>query len=150
MTLAQARQLKRGDRVIVLCSTEGAGADNAEHVWPENTPGIVDTVEQLSNRQGWAVHVTIGEGEGAILNVFDEADDGGRYPLAMVANSPARAGAFTFEAQGDETIIYATADDSCAALVRVIWNDKAETVESHWERVRVIVAALNAHAAKKA
>lgn len=52
---------------------------------------------------------------------------------------------FTFEAQGDQTVIYAEADDTCTALVVVAFGE--ETLEDHQARVRVIVDAMNRAAA---
>lgn len=77
-------------------------------------------------------------------------DDWAADILETALGGKARAvEAFTFEAQGDETVIYATADDSAAALVRVAFTAD-ETFEEHCAKVRAIVAAMNARAAGSA
>lgn len=80
--------------------------------------------------------------QGAPVATFAVGLDDDGYPSAVLNDAPADA--FTFEAQGDQTVIYAEADDSCTALVVIAFGD--ETFEAHQARVRLIVGAMNAAA----
>lgn len=82
MALTEARNLRAGDRVTMLVSTMGADAEGVERIHPEGAGATIDCVDTLPAPQGFAVHVCVGEGDRAILNVFDEGDFGGIFPFA--------------------------------------------------------------------
>lgn len=81
---------------------------------------------------------------GEPVAAFTVGLDDDAYTVVTPVAVETPADAFTFEAQGDRTAIYAEADDTCTALVVVPFDD--DDHEAHMARVNVIVDALNAAA----
>jgi len=117
MRLEQARALTVGALVRVLCDGSGdvdysdlpdtlAPPDGGEdrHYLP-GTLGQVTALDQYGAPQGFAVTVVIIEGPARwVVNVFDEGDEDGYYPLEAVdpADWRAQAALEAFEAlEGD-------------------------------------------------
>ena len=94
------------------------------------------------SQKGLEIHLYGPFTQGAPVATFSVGEDADGYPSTALIDAPAAA--FTFEAQGDQTVIYAEADDTCTALVVIAFGD--ETFEAHQARVRLIVDAMNAAA----
>ncbi len=104
-------------------------------LWADNTSREFDAILALADALGF-------ERAKTILSAFT-TNAAPSPPTTALIDAPADA--FTFEAQGDQTVIYAEADDTCTALVVIAFGD--ETFEEHQARVRVIIDAMNAAAA---
>jgi hypothetical protein len=68
------RDFAAGQRIIMLVETRGATADDDEVVYPIGSPGIIDATVDFGAFQGKGAHVTIGVGDRAICNSFDDGD----------------------------------------------------------------------------
>ena len=116
--------------------TPAAAADDAVAFFAADEHDIDLTDEGLE------IHLYGPFTQGAPVATFSVGEDADGYPSTALIDAPADA--FTFEAQGDQTVIYADADDTCTALVVIAFGD--ETFEAHQARVRLIVDAMNAAA----
>ena len=63
-----------GQAVIMLIETRGATPDDEEVVYPVGSHGTIDATVDFGAYQGKGAHVTIGEGDRAICNSFDDRD----------------------------------------------------------------------------
>ncbi len=79
MTLAEAKGLKVGDFVVMNCDGSG-DVDDEERQFERGAWAVVNSLDTYAGPQGFAVTVAIIYGPGrGVVNVLDEADDGGRY-----------------------------------------------------------------------
>jgi hypothetical protein len=62
-----------GQSIVMLIQTMGATANDEEFAHPVGSLAKVEAVVNLG-RQGNGVHVTVGEGDYAICNTFDDLD----------------------------------------------------------------------------
>lgn len=84
MTLEEAKTLKINDRLIILVDTCGSDENDEEQTYLAGAYGRVFDLETYRGKQGFAVHVVIGNSDNEIINVFDENDNGGLYPFRRV------------------------------------------------------------------
>lgn len=117
LTREQAATLQPGEWLLVEIETEGADGDDIERTYPAGSVGAVVKVETLPAPQGLAVHVAIGE----IINVFDENDDGGRYPFVRRLRTAAEmaaavANVFRYDAALNAQEIAPNGDDYNALI----------------------------------
>lgn len=79
MPLDEVKQLAPGTLVAMQIETRGESADGVERTYPIGTTAMVESATQLPAPQGYAVTLIIGpqDGDKAIVNVFDEADEPG-------------------------------------------------------------------------
>jgi hypothetical protein len=75
-----------GQHVEMLIETRGATADDEEVTYPAGTRAKIEAVVNLGKRQGNGVHITIGDGDRAICNTFDDGDVSklGRVPFCRI------------------------------------------------------------------
>lgn len=82
MTQEEAKTLKVGDKVRLLCCTRGEVDGEGECEVP---PGEIVTVSGIGDSfaapPGWAVAIRT---DGGIINSFDGFDFGGLYPFALI------------------------------------------------------------------
>lgn len=75
MTLAEARLLRAGSKVVMLTDNVGGDCDDVERMHPAGSVGRVTSLRELPAPQGLAVTIAIGEDEDtAICATFDESD----------------------------------------------------------------------------
>ena len=129
----------RADYDPAIHFTPAAVADDAAAFFDTDDHGVDLDKDDLEI----AIFGPFTQGEPVALFSVSRDDDG--YPTTDLLAMPVVPDAFTFEAQGDQTVIYAEADDTCTALVVVAFGE--ETLQDHQARVRVIVDAMNRAAA---
>lgn len=128
----------RADYDPAIHFTPAAVADDAAAFFDTDDHGVDLDKDDLEI----AIFGPFTQGEPVALFSVSRDDDG--YPTTDLIAAPTVPNTFTFEAQGDQTVIYAEADDTCTALVVIAFGD--ETFEAHQARVRVIIDAMNAAA----
>lgn len=75
-----------GQHVKMLIETKGATADDEEVTYPPGTRAKIEAVANFGERQGAGVHMTVGDGDRAICNTFDDMDVAklGRVPFVRI------------------------------------------------------------------